>query len=111
MTAVAAERRSGGALAGVVAAIAVAASLLAPALSAGFYGDDFSLWHEGRRLIAEPAKFFVGPSNFYRPANSWLFAAHHLAFGTDPRGYHAGTLLMHLACGGLLGYLVSRFVR
>jgi hypothetical protein len=95
---------------GIVPACLIAGLLLAPALFAGFYGDDFSLWHEGRRLIAEPSKFFVGPSNFYRPANSWLFALHYLLFDTDPVGYHAGTLLMHLGCGALIGYLVSRFV-
>ena len=91
---------------GVIPALVIAALLLSPMLFAGFYGDDFLLWHEGRRLLEDPSKLLIGPSNFYRPANSWLFAAHHLAFGTDPVGYHVVTLLMHLTAGALLGLLV-----
>ncbi len=95
---------------GVIPACVVAALLLSPTLFAGFYGDDYVLWHVGRQLIEDPSTFFVGPGNFYRPANSWLFASHHLLFGTQAWGYHLGTLLMHLTCGALLGLIVSRFV-
>lgn len=96
---------------GVAPACVVSALLLSPALFAGFFGDDFKLWHVARQMIDAPSTLFIGSGNFYRPANSWLFAAHHLVFGAEPLGYHAGTLLMHLACGALLGLLVARFVR
>jgi hypothetical protein len=95
---------------GVFPAVVIAALLLSPMLFAGFYGDDFVLWHYGLRLIEDPSTLLIGPSNFYRPANAWLFASNHLLFGTDPLGYHVVTLLMHLVAGALLGLLVSRFV-
>ena len=61
-------------------------------------------------LATNTSTLFIGSGNFYRPANSWLFAAHQLVFGAEPLAYHAGTFLMHLACGALLGLLVARFV-
>ncbi len=90
-------------------ACALAGAVLSPVLGAGFYGDDFHLWHVGRKLIADPGIFFIGPTNFYRPANAWLFAAHHLVYGTWIVGYHLTTLMMHLGCGVLLGRLLNRF--
>jgi hypothetical protein len=95
---------------GVLPASLLGGLLLAPTLFAGFFGDDFKLWHVARRMLDAPATLFVGSQNFYRPANSWLFAANHLLFGNDPLGYHAGTLALHLACGALVGLLAARFV-
>ena len=42
-------------LRGALPACLAAALLLAPALFAGFFGDDFILWHYGKRLIEEPS--------------------------------------------------------
>jgi len=95
---------------GVAPASVAAALLLSPALFAGFFGDDFKLWHVARQMIEAPSTLFIGSGNFYRPANSWLFAVHHLLFGAEPLGYHVGTFLMHLGCGALLGLLAGRFV-
>ena len=95
---------------GVAPACAISALLLSPALFAGFFGDDFKLWHVARQMIDAPSTLFIGSGNFYRPANSWLFAAYQLAFGAEPLAYHVGTFVMHLACGVLLGLLVARFV-
>lgn len=103
-------RRPAGQRWAVAAAAALAVLVLFPVLQSGFFGDDISLWHEGQKLLADPSSFFIGPSNFYRPANAWLFAANHLAFGSSPLGYHVVTLLMHLTCGVLLGRFVGRFV-
>jgi hypothetical protein len=90
-------------------ACALAAAVLSPVLGAGFFGDDYDLWHVGRELQSDPGIAFIGPLNFYRPANAWLFAAHDLVFGTWTVGYHLTTLLMHLGCGLLLGCVLLRF--
>ncbi len=93
----------------LLVACALAAAVLSPVLGAGFFGDDYDLWHVGRELLSDPGIAFIGPQNFYRPANAWLFALHHLVFGTWAVGYHASTLLMHLGCGLLLACLLRRF--
>jgi hypothetical protein len=90
-------------------ACALAGAALSPVLWAGFFGDDFDLWQVGREVLHDPSLAFIGPLNFYRPANAWLFAAHHVVFGTWTVGYHVTTLLMHLGCGLLLGRLLGRF--
>ncbi|MBI2840926.1 MAG: hypothetical protein HYX75_21625 [Acidobacteria bacterium] len=95
---------------GVIPACIVAVLLLSPVLVAGFYGDDYVLWHLGVQLLRDPGRLFIGPENFYRPANTWLFGLNQLLFGTNPLGYHVVTLGMHLSCGILLGFLLRRFV-
>ena len=51
----------------IVAACIAAALLLSPALFAGFYGDDFLLWHVGQQALDDPKMLLIGPGNFYRP--------------------------------------------
>ena len=89
--------------------ILLAGAILSPVLTYGFFGDDFDLWLAGQELLRNPELLLSGPKNFYRPANSWLFAAHHLLFGPHPLGYHTTVLVLHLVCGGLLWRVLGRF--
>jgi hypothetical protein len=78
-------------------------------LTLGFLKEDFDLWLVGREIVRDPSLLFIGPKNFYRPANAWLFAAHQLLFGPHPWVNHLTTLALHLLCGGLLWRILGRF--
>lgn len=91
----------------LLAVLALAAVLHAPALSLGFVSDDFQWWHHARQAIDAP-RLLLAPFGGYRPALTWLLALEHLAFGTSPAGYHAVGLGLHLLCGALLWHLLLR---
>jgi hypothetical protein len=77
------------------------------ALTLGFVGDDFQWWQHARMALQDPALLFDGYGGF-RPLNTWTLALDQLIWGTNPFGYHLTNLLLHLACGLLLWWFLSR---
>ncbi len=93
-------------LLGAVLAIAVAVHL--PSLHLGFVSDDFQWWQHAHMARARPA-LLLAPFGGYRPANTWLLALDDLVFRTNPSGYHATNLALHVACGVLFWLVLRRF--
>jgi hypothetical protein len=100
----------GGGKSGLVLALTLilAAAVLSPALTFGFFGDDFDLWLAGKELQRNVSLLLIGPSNFYRPANTMLFAVHDLVFGPNPLGYHMTVMALHLLCGWFIWRILER---
>jgi hypothetical protein len=77
------------------------------ALTLGFVGDDFQWWQHARMALQDPTLLFDNYGGF-RPLNTWTLAFDQLIWGTNPFGYHLTNLLLHLACGLMLWWFLSR---
>lgn len=93
----------------LVAALGLALSVHAPSLRLGFSSDDFDWWLDGRMAVEDSGVWFAPSGTFYRPVNRWSMAVDYLMFGTDPMGFHATNLLLHLSAGALFWLLLGRF--
>ncbi len=91
----------------LLAALALAAAVHAPSLGLGFVGDDFEWWLAARTALEEPGRL-VTPYGGFRPANLWTIALDQTLHGTAPMGYHLTSILLHLACGAVLWWLMVR---
>lgn len=91
----------------LVAPLLLAALVHSPSLHLGFAGDDFQWWQHARMALEKPS-LLLAPYASFRPTNTWSLAANHLVFGTEPCGYHATNLLLHLGCGAFLWFLARR---
>ncbi|MBI2838199.1 MAG: hypothetical protein HYX75_07800 [Acidobacteria bacterium] len=93
----------------LVAAFGLALYVHAPSLRLGFSSDDFDWWLDGRMAVEDSGVWFAPSGTFYRPANRWSMAVDYLMFRTDPMGFHATNLLLHLSAGALFWLLLGRF--
>ena len=73
----------------------------------GLVSDDYQWWQHARLAVAHPS-LLIAAFGGYRPANTWSLAIDYLAYGGNPAGYHATSLLLHLACGVTLWALLVR---
>ncbi|MFN7813089.1 MAG: hypothetical protein ACK5SI_10570, partial [Planctomycetia bacterium] len=104
----------GGRAAAAAAALLVGAMVCAayaPALRGGFLFDDLS------EIVANPAirtlwpptrPMFSGGELPHRPLPYYTFAINHALGGLEPFGYHLFNLVVHLANGAILWWIVAR---
>jgi len=83
------------------------AALHLQGLRLGFMSDDYQWWQHARLAVADPS-LLIASFGGYRPANTWSLAVDYLLYGVNPPGYHATSLLLHLACGLTLWALLAR---
>lgn len=113
-------RSARGVLLATVAGGALLAALWAywPLWDNYFLCDDFMYLLVGRRLLENPSlawhqgelyRLYVGAD--LRPLGNLLWAGLVAAFGTDPRGYYALLIGVHLLNGVLLGLVLYRWRR
>jgi hypothetical protein len=102
-----AKGRSWGWL-GLISILLITVYIHVPSLYLSFTGDDFQWWQQARMALEEPS-LLLAPGGGYRPVNTWTLSLNHLLFGTNPMGYHATNLLLHLICGVLFWFLLGRF--
>lgn len=89
----------------VTGALLLAAAIgwvFAPALSLELTGDDFQMVQVATEITRTPSRLFSPIGEFFRPAGLWTLAVDRLVWGTDPRGYHLTTLMLHLLAALLL---------
>ena len=97
--------------------VALTAAIYAPTLTTGFLGDDYTFlvsldwWAESGEVPTRVLHNFVAgidaaSQNSYRPLPVASFAL-NFAVGTDPVGWRAVNLALHLACGALLVALTT----
>jgi hypothetical protein len=86
-----------------------------PALSIGFWTDDFSFIDlAGRLPFGNYIAFYFDPlnqSHWYRPAQGMAWWLSYMILRGDSTGYHLNQLLIHIANSLLLFALVSRVTR
>jgi hypothetical protein len=88
-----------------------------PALSVGWYLDDFPTIVEAPSLhwtglSVETLEGLFGQTlHARRPVSNASFGLNHLVGGLDPFGYHLVNLLVHLAVGGALVWLTLLYLR
>lgn len=84
-------------------------------LGLNFYGDDYSfLEAAGRMSPGDYLRFYFDPiaqTGWYRPVQGVLFGIEWLAFGSNPMGYHAVNLAIHLCNALLIFVLIARLRR
>ncbi|MBI5305123.1 MAG: glycosyltransferase family 39 protein [Chloroflexi bacterium] len=101
-----------------LAMFALAATVLlayASALQLGFYGDDWIFYDlAGRLSLADYLVKYIDPNAqtaWFRPVQGVLWRIGYTMFGTNPLGYHAVNVVIHLANVLLLFALVQRETR
>jgi tetratricopeptide (TPR) repeat protein len=112
-------RRRLGRFASVLALLAIALAIYAPALRDGFVWDDNALilrdplirsW----RLIGEGFRHFLftdaAASDFYRPLQRLTYTLDYAAFFLSPAGYHLVSILWHAAAGIAFFFFAEEFL-
>lgn len=83
-----------------------------PALTIGFIGDDWMLYHRaGTMSLGDYAQSYLNPlaqTYWYRPMQGLQYWVGYALFRGNAVGYHAINLLAHLANCGLIFALVAR---
>jgi hypothetical protein len=76
--------------------------VFAPALSLELTGDDYQMVQLATEIIHSPRHLLSPIGEFFRPVGVWTLALDRLVWGTDPRGYHVTTLVLHILAALLL---------
>ena len=67
-----------------------------PVLRFELTGDDYETVGLAHEACLHPAMLFAPLGEWLRPATIWSLAVDRVLWGTDPAGYHATTLAIHL---------------